>query len=65
MIEFIENKMREAGYKQSYLETHDNLQAAIHIYNKMGYEEIERPKEVVHSTMNRFFKKELKIQHIF
>jgi putative acetyltransferase len=59
MISFIEEKMREAGYKFSYLETHDNLQAAIHIYKKMGYEEINRPKEVVHSTMNRFFKKEL------
>ncbi len=59
MIEFIEDRMREAGYKASYLETHDNLQAAIHIYEKMGYKEIERPKEVVHSTMNRFFLKEL------
>lgn len=59
LIDFIENRMREAGYKFSYLETHDNLQAAIHIYKKKGYEEIERPKEVVHSTMNRFFRKEL------
>ena len=59
LIEFIEDKLREAGYKQSYLETHDNLQAAIHIYGKCGYKEIERPKEVVHSTMNRFFLKVL------
>ena len=59
LIDFIENKMREAGYKVSYLETHDNLKAAIHIYEKKGYKEIERPKEVVHSTMNRFFRKEL------
>ena len=59
MVSFIEDKMREAGYKTSYLETHDNLQAAIHIYEKSGYKEIERPKEVVHSTMNRFFIKEL------
>ncbi|MBR6270913.1 MAG: GNAT family N-acetyltransferase [Lachnospiraceae bacterium] len=59
LIDFIENRMREAGYKFSYLETHDNLRAAIHIYKKKGYEEIERPKEVVHSTMNRFFRKEL------
>ncbi|SCZ77996.1 putative acetyltransferase [Pseudobutyrivibrio xylanivorans] len=43
--------MREAGYKVSYLETHDNLQAAIHIYEKKGYVEIERPREVVHSSM--------------
>ena len=59
LIEFIEDKMREAGYKQSYLETHDNLQAAIHIYGKCAYKEIDRPKEVVHSTMNRFFLKTL------
>ncbi len=59
LIEFIEDKMREAGYRQSYLETHNNLQAAIHIYGKCGYKEIKRPKEVVHSTMNRFFLKEL------
>lgn len=59
LVRFIEDKMREAGYKQSYLETHDNLQAAIHIYEKCGYTEIDRPKEVVHSTMNRFFIKAL------
>ena len=59
LIDYVEEKMRDAGYKVSYLETHDNLQAAIHIYEKKGYVEIERPKEVVHSTMNRFFRKEL------
>jgi putative acetyltransferase len=59
LIDFIEDRMREAGFKVSYLETHDNLQAAIHIYEKKGYKEIERPKEVNHSTMNRFFRKEL------
>ena len=60
MIAFIEEKMRGAGFKRAYLETHENLQAAIHIYEKSGYRDIERPKEVVHSTMNRFFIKELK-----
>ncbi len=59
LISFIEDRMREAGYKVAYLETHDNLRAAIHIYEKTGYKEIERPKEVVHSTMNRFFRKDL------
>ncbi len=59
MIGFIEEKMREAGYEQSYLETHDKLQAAVHIYEKCGYRGIERPKEVGHSTMNRFFVKKL------
>ncbi len=59
LIGLIENKMREAGFKQSYLETHNNLQAAIHIYEKSGYKEIERPEKVLHSTMNRFFLKTL------
>ena len=60
LIALIEEKKRDAGYQYSYLETHDNLQAAIHIYEKSGYIEIERPKEVVHSSMNRFFKKRLR-----
>jgi putative acetyltransferase len=59
LISFLEDKMKEAGYKYAYLETHDNLKAAIHIYEKSGYVEIEKPKEVVHSAMNRFFKKSL------
>ena len=59
LISYIEDRMRESGYKASYLETHENLQAAIHIYEKCGYMEIARPKEVGHSTMNRFFIKNL------
>ena len=59
MISFIENEMRKAGFKASYLETHDNLKAAIHIYGKSGYAETARPDSVVHSTMNRFFIKKL------
>ena len=59
MMELVEEKMREAGYKWSYLETHSNLKAAIHLYEKCGYTEIERPKEVGHSTMDRFFRKRL------
>ena len=59
LISLVEDKMKDAGYKYSYLETHDNLQAAIHIYEKSGYSEIEKPKEVVHSAMNRFFRKSL------
>ncbi len=59
LVAFIEEKMRESGFRKAYLETHENLQGAIHIYRKSGYHEIERPKEVGHSTMNRFFEKEL------
>ncbi|MCR5584660.1 MAG: GNAT family N-acetyltransferase [Lachnospiraceae bacterium] len=59
MIAFIEDRMREAGFKKSYLETHDNLASAIHIYQKSGYKEIPRPDFVGHSSMNRFFIKEI------
>ena len=59
MIRLVENRARELGYRRMYLETHTNLQAAIHIYERSGYRQIPRPAEVVHSTMNRFYLKEL------
>ena len=59
LISMIEDKARELGYKQMYLETHTNLAAAIHIYEKSGYKEIEKPAGVVHATMDRFFIKQL------
>ena len=59
LIEIIEQEARDLGYNRMYLETHTNLQAAIHIYEKSGYKEIDRPDCVVHSTMNRFYIKEL------
>ena len=59
LVSLIENRAKELGYKYMYLETHDNLAAAIHVYEKTGYREIEKPDGVVHATMNRFFIKEL------
>ncbi|MDO5477371.1 MAG: GNAT family N-acetyltransferase [Eubacteriales bacterium] len=59
MISLIEEQARLRGYQRIYLETHTNLEAAIHIYEKSGYREIPRPEAVVHSTMNRFYLKEL------
>ena len=59
LIRLIEKKAVELSYRRIYLETHDNLQAAIHEYVKSGFHEIGRPEAVVHSTMNRFFLKEL------
>ncbi len=59
MVEFIEEKAKELGYSKIYLETHTNLAAAIHIYEKLGYQRIDPPASVVHSTMNRFYLKEL------
>ncbi len=59
MIRHIEDKARELGFHRMYLETHTNLQAAMHIYEKSGYALIERPVSVMHSTMNRFYLKQL------
>ena len=42
-----------------YLETHTNLPTAIHMYEKSGYREIDKPEGVIHSTMNKFFIKDL------
>ena len=59
MLRHIEDEARRRGFRRIYLETHTNLAAAIHIYEKSGYREIERPDFVVHSTMNKFYVKEL------
>ena len=59
MMKIAEESAGKLVYKRIYLETHDNLKAAIHLYEKCGYKEIERPEAVVHNTMNRFFLKEL------
>ncbi len=59
LVSLIEDEAKKHGYKKMYLETHTNLATAIHVYEKCGYQEIERPKEVVHSSMNRFYLKEL------
>ena len=59
LIKYVEDKMMEKGFKSSYLETHHNLEAAIHIYKKSGYRLIERPENVAHGAMDHFFYKEL------
>lgn len=59
LLGFIEDRARDAGFLRMYLETHTNLQAAIHLYEKTGYRQIPRPECVVHGTMNRFYLKEL------
>ena len=59
MLHFIEERARSLGYRRIYLETHTKLAAAIHIYERSGYREIRRPEGVVHSTMNRFYLKQL------
>ena len=59
LVSLVEDKARELGYKHVYLETHTNLQIAIHVYEKCGYRQIDRPEGVMHATMNRFYIKDL------
>ena len=59
LMGLVEDKARELGYSKVYLETHTNLAAAIHIYEKLGYRQIPKPDGVVHATMNRFYLKTL------
>ena len=61
MIRRIEEKARELDYRRIYLETHTDLAAAVHIYERSGYREIPRPGSAVHSGMNRFYLKELSL----
>ena len=63
MIRFIEDRAREMGYRQIYLETHSALGAALRAYEGAGYRRIPRPDAVIHTTMDRFYLKEL--QHSF
>ncbi|WP_300719447.1 GNAT family N-acetyltransferase [uncultured Desulfovibrio sp.] len=50
---------RSAGYERVYLETHINLQTALCLYEKFGFQCLERPETAIHSTMDRFYLKEL------
>ena len=59
MIRFIEDRARELGYRQIYLETHTALGAALRAYERCGYRSIPRPSSVIHTTMDRFYLKEL------
>ena len=59
LMDRVERAALELGYRRIYLETHNKLATAIHLYEKCGYKEIERPAGVIHSTMDRFFMKEL------
>ena len=59
LMKTIEEYARGAGFRRLYLETHSNLDVAMHMYEKYGFHLIGRPETVVHSTMDRFYMKEL------
>lgn len=59
LMEQAQRLARSLGYRRMYLETHSNLQAAIRLYEKQGFQRIRRPEGVMHSTMDHFYLKEL------
>lgn len=55
LVKLIETCAHKLGYSKIYLETHTNLPTAIHIYEKLGFQEISPPPSVCHATMNKFY----------
>lgn len=55
LMQQVQSCARSLGYGQMYLETHSNLQAAIRLYEKLGFQRIRRPEGVMHSTMDHFY----------
>ena len=60
LIATVEDFVRDAGYHRLYLETHHNLQAAVHLYRSLGWQTLDGPlPSSVHSTMDIFMSKRL------
>lgn len=59
LLEKVQTYAKDKGMQRLYLETHSNLQEAVRLYERNGYQKIDRPEEVVHSTMDLFYIKEL------
>lgn len=59
LLEAVETRARELGYRRIYLETHHNLETALGFYGHLGFQRIEQPVPTVHTTMDRFLIKEL------
>lgn len=59
LMQAVERKALELGYCRLYLETHTNLQAALCLYEKLGFRQVGFPKSTPHTTMNRFYLKDL------
>ncbi|WP_347711490.1 GNAT family N-acetyltransferase [Olsenella uli] len=59
LVGCIEQAARRMGCERLYLETHSNLKAAIHLYEKLGYQRIQKPALCQHSATDHFFIKRL------
>ncbi|MFT9232995.1 MAG: GNAT family N-acetyltransferase [Bifidobacterium sp.] len=58
LIETIEKAAREDGYRMLYLETHHALVAAMHVYERSGFQLLDEPlAQPSHDTMDRFYLK--------
>lgn len=55
----VEERARALGYRALYLETHTNLTAALHLYEKLGYRPLKHALTAQHTTMDRFYRKDL------
>jgi putative acetyltransferase len=55
LMQYVSQQAHATGYQRLYLETHSNLETAVHIYHKLGFQQIEKPDFVRHSTMDLFF----------
>ena len=59
LMERVEQAARSLGYRETYLETHSRLKAAIRLYERLGYRPVDRPPSAVHGAMDCFFRKRL------
>lgn len=59
LVQQVERRARELGYRRLYLETHSSLVPALRLYEKLGFSCVEPPCPVQHGTMDRFYIKEL------
>ena len=59
LVGIAEEWAKSAGYKNLYLETHTNLAVAMKLYEKMGFQPIEKPCSTPHGAMNCFYLKEI------
>ena len=58
-MEYAQTQAAAMGFRLLYLETHSSLRSAIRLYEKLGYQKIEKPPFVFHSAMDAFYTKEL------
>jgi putative acetyltransferase len=59
LVKLAEESARALGYQKLYLETHSSLKAAVRLYEKLGYNQVEKPCPTEHGTMNLFYLKQL------